>query len=382
MRYTFYEFFAGGGMARLGLGQSWQCLFANDFCAKKALVYQQNFNTSEELVVGDIANVQVSDLPGAADLAWASFPCQDLSLAGSGAGLGGKRSGTFWQFWRLITDLQTQDRAPRMIVLENVCGALTSHKGKDFNAIGDAVVKTGYRLGALVMDAIYFVPQSRPRLFIVCVRDDLTLPSTIISKGPESIWYPDKLKRAFVGLPKPVSAYWIWWSLPMPRTRNTIFADLIEDNPKSVKWHSEQETQRLIGLMSSANLEKVRMVQKENRRVVGGVYKRTRPDRQGNAVQRAEVRFDDVSGCLRTPAGGSSRQTILVVDGDSICSRLLSPREAARLMGLPDDYKLPERYNDAYHLAGDGLVVPVVRFLSENVLEPILRINPSAAQAA
>jgi DNA (cytosine-5)-methyltransferase 1 len=90
-------------------------------------------------------------------------------------------------------------------------------------------------------------------------------------------------------------------------------------------------------------------------------------------MQRAEVRFDDVAGCLRTPGGGSSRQTLLVVHGDFVRSRLLSPREAARLMGLPDTYKLPGRYNDAYHLAGDGLVVPAVSFLSEHLLEPLAR---------
>jgi DNA (cytosine-5)-methyltransferase 1 len=89
-------------------------------------------------------------------------------------------------------------------------------------------------------------------------------------------------------------------------------------------------------------------------------------------VQRAEVRFDDVAGCLRTPAGGSSRQLILVVDSNEVKSRLISTRETARLMGLPDDYVLPEKYNEAYHLTGDGVVVPVVRHLAENLLEPLV----------
>jgi len=116
----------------------------------------------------------------------------------------------------------------------------------------------------------------------------------------------------------------------------------------------------------------VEAAKKLKRKVVGAVYRRTRPDRTGGKIQRAEVRFDDVAGCLRTPAGGSSRQTIMVVKGDIARSRLLSPREAARLMGLPEDYPLPPRYNDAYHLAGDGLVVPVVRHLAAHVIEPLL----------
>jgi len=115
---------------------------------------------------------------------------------------------------------------------------------------------------------------------------------------------------------------------------------------------------------------------------VGAVYKRTRADENGERRQRAEVRFDDIAGCLRTPVGGSSRQTILAVDGENVKSRLLSPREAARLMGLPDSYLLPRNYNDAYHLAGDGLAVPVVRFLAANLLEPLLAATAAKRREA
>ena len=116
--------------------------------------------------------------------------------------------------------------------------------------------------------------------------------------------------------------------------------------------------------------------------MVGGVYKRTRYDENGVKVQRAEVRFDDVAGCLRTPAGGSSRQTIMVVDGNKICSRLISSRETARLMGLDDGYKLPKNYNEAYHLTGDGVVVDVVRHLAQYLFEPLLGITTEAEKAA
>ena len=97
---SYYEFFAGGGMARAGLGQGWTCLFANDIDAKKGASYAANWG-NEHLKIEDVGALSSKDLPGAANLAWASFPCQDLSLAGSGAGLNGERSGTFWPFWRL-----------------------------------------------------------------------------------------------------------------------------------------------------------------------------------------------------------------------------------------------------------------------------------------
>jgi DNA (cytosine-5)-methyltransferase 1 len=146
---------------------------------------------------------------------------------------------------------------------------------------------------------------------------------------------------------------------------------LIEDNPKSVKWHTARETRDLLSMMSDVNLAKVETAKLAGVRMVGGVYKRTR-FHHGIKVQRAEVRFDNIAGCLRTPAGGSSRQLILVVEGEKIRSRLISSRETARLMGLPDSYKLPDGYNEAYHLTGDGVAVPVVRYLAKHLFEPII----------
>jgi DNA (cytosine-5)-methyltransferase 1 len=142
---TYYEFFAGGGMARAGLGENWSCVFANDFSEHKAKSYRANWG-GEDLVVDDINNVTAEILPGNADMAWASFPCQDLSLAGNQAGLKGARSGTFWSFWKIIQELNWKGRKPSMIVLENVYGTLTSHGGKDFEAIAKSVVAEGYVL--------------------------------------------------------------------------------------------------------------------------------------------------------------------------------------------------------------------------------------------
>jgi DNA (cytosine-5)-methyltransferase 1 len=88
-------------------------------------------------------------------------------------------------------------------------------------------------------------------------------------------------------------------------------------------------------------------------------------------VQRAEARFDGLAGCLRTPAGGSSRQLLMFVQGRSVRSRLLSPREAARLMGAPDHYPLPEGHTAGLHLLGDAVCVPAVRWLSQHLLAPL-----------
>src|SRR3984885_15488357 len=83
--HDYYEFFAGGGMVRAGLGPAWRCLFANDFDHKKGRIYRQNWGDAELKTAG-VGSLTASDVPGRANLAWASFPCQDLSLAGAGAG--------------------------------------------------------------------------------------------------------------------------------------------------------------------------------------------------------------------------------------------------------------------------------------------------------
>lgn len=367
---TFYEFFAGGGMARAGLAPEWRCLFANDLDAKKGACYAANWG-ADRLTIGDVAALKASDLPGRADLAWASFPCQDLSLAGAGAGLKGDRSGTFWPFCRLMAALAAEGRAPRIVVLENVCGALSSHAGKDFASIGSALAEAGYRFGAVIVNAVHFVPQSRPRLFVIGVQQAMPLAREIAGVGPSETWHPTALLDAQTRLSERAKAAWVWWRLPAPPARTTSFAELVEEDPQGVAWRSAAETKRLLGMMSPLNLAKVEAAQRAGRRMVGAVYRRTRVGEDGVKAQRAEVRFDDVAGCLRTPAGGSSRQTIMIVEGETVRSRLLSPREAARLMGLPDAYALPTSYNEAYHLAGDGVAVPVVRFLSENLLAPL-----------
>lgn len=372
---TYYEFFAGGGMVRAGLGENWRCLIANDLSEKKARAYADNWG-GEHLVVGDIHDLQAKDLPGQADLAWGSFPCQDLSLAGRGDGLDGYRSGAFWGFWEIVRSLNRQGRKPRLVMLENVYGFLTSHGGKDADAIAQALAAEGYLLGMMVIDAIHFLPQSRPRVFVFGIDETMTIPDSVHSWTANPAWHPEAVIRLHNRLPGAIQARWRWWNPPAPTAGSCTLEDLVETTPEGVAWHSNEETSKLLESMSDLNRRKVMEAQSGGRLRVGAIYRRTR-----NGVVRAEIRFDGVSGCLRTPTGGSSRQTILVVKEGQLRSRLLSPREAARLMGLPEHYRLPERYNDAYHLAGDGVAVPVVRHLATHLFEPILASQQSVQTA-
>jgi DNA (cytosine-5)-methyltransferase 1 len=243
---NFFEFFAGGGMARLGLGDSWTCAFANDICEKKAAAYRGFFGESPELLVRDVGFITSDDLPGIPALVWASFPCQDLSLAGSGAGLAGKQSGTFTSFWRLAQNLLAEGRGPKIIVLENVTGALSSHGGRDFETIVQHVTEAGYSVGSLVIDATWFLPQSRPRLFIICIQSAVSIPNHLCQIEPSELWHPRSLRKAYARLPQLLQEKWIWWRLPIPSNKARNLSSLIEDEPTGVKWHTTDETQRIL----------------------------------------------------------------------------------------------------------------------------------------
>jgi DNA (cytosine-5)-methyltransferase 1 len=371
-RQSFYEFFCGGGMVRAGLGAGWDCRLANDIDVKKARAYAANWGEGS-LHVGDIHDLRADRAPGRADLAWASFPCQDLSLAGPGGGLNGKRSGAFWGFYALMAALVREARAPKIIALENVVGALTSNRGGDFVTICRALQQLGYRFGALTIDAAHFTPQSRPRLFIVASERKLPISERLVVEAPSGDFASSALRRAQALLPDDLAADWLWWALPAPLTRNVALADVLEDSPTDAPWRSPGETEALLAILSHGSRAKLDVALRREGRVVGAAYRRMRPDGEGGRRMRAEARFDGLAGCLRTPRGGSSRQFLLVAEAGVIRSRLLSGRETARLMGLPEEYKLPARYNEAYHLVGDGVAAPVVSFLAEHLFEPLIK---------
>ena len=297
----FLEFFAGGGMARAGLGSFWRCIFANEIDEQKAECYRTNWE-ADGLVVDDVANLKPTQIPRETDLAWASFPCQDLSLAGDYHGLAGQRSGTFWPFWKLMRALIGGMSGPRIIALENVCGALTSHSGRDFAAIASAFSGSAYRFGAMTIDARFWVPQSRPRLFVIGIRGDLSVPKEVQGQ-PSDEWHSRALRAAQALISRTARSRWIWWNLPLPQQRTATFTEIIEEIPQGTIWNTPRETDYVVSLMAPLHRKKldlaIKLTKKSEARVVGCVYRRTR-----EGQQRAEVRFDKIAGCLRTPAAG------------------------------------------------------------------------------
>ncbi|WP_066587125.1 DNA cytosine methyltransferase [Cellulomonas timonensis] len=365
------EFFAGMGLARLGLeAAGFHVAWSNDYEADKRALYQGHFRdeaVAHTFVLGDIGLVAGTDLPRGAALAWASSPCTDLSLAGGRAGLAGRESGAFWQFTRLLGELGA-DR-PGVVVLENVVGLATSHGGADLTAAVRAFNGLGYSVDILALDARRFVPQSRPRLFLVGAQHP---PAD--SEAPSPELRPDWLRRPFedptltthqAALPEP------------PALRSTGLTDLTEDLPAGdPRWWDAVRTQAFLDSLSPVQTGRVHALQR-----AAGVSRRTayRRTRQGVAVW--EVRADDISGCLRTARGGSSKQAVVELGGGRVRVRWMTPREYARLMGAADYDLSGARTNQALYGFGDAVAAPVVAWLATHYLRPLVEASASRMTA-
>ncbi len=346
--YSALDFFAGSGLVTCALKPHFDVIWANDISPQKAQVYTHNHGTSH-FHLADINSLSAEDLP-TADLSWASFPCQDLSLAGYLDGIHARRSGLVWKWLHLM---DTMEHPPDILVAENVEGLVSTAHGENYLALHKKLSRMGYRAGAIHLNACRWVPQSRPRIFVIAVKRDITIPKSL--KGQNACWLQTSSITNVAGNLK----NWVWWTMPKPEKRGSELSDLIQ-------WESPVDpplkTEQLLGLLSQRHRE---LLSQHDRAVVAG-YRRSR-----GGVQCLELRFDGLAGCLRTPKGGSSRQLLVLKQGDQIQTRLLTARETARLMGAPDSYWLPEGYNDAYMAMGDAVAVPAVQYLTTHLLAPL-----------
>ncbi len=356
----FAEFFAGIGLVREAIEPlGWECAFANDIAPAKAEMYTARFGP-DHLNVGDINGLTLADVPDGLDLLTASFPCIDLSLAGNRNGLAGEHSGAIWPFLDLVGEISRERAAPAALLLENVTGLLTSHGGGDLRAICERMGALGYVMDIVVVDARWFVPQSRPRLFVAAVRRELlekAFPPTgeVTALRPRSV---RRFQRANGDLPLA--------ELPLPeppRGARATLASVLDDVPgDDASWWPRERVESLIGAMAPAHRERVEALRGGERDGVATMFRRVRA---GRTV--GEVRGDRLAGCLRTPFGGSSVQFLVDCRDGSERIRPLSGREYARLQGS-GDFPIAVGNRQAMLGFGDAVCVPAVRWLVEHAL--------------
>jgi DNA (cytosine-5)-methyltransferase 1 len=361
---TFAEFFAGVGLMRIGLErQGWKIAFANDICPDKYEMYAAHFEDADDhFVIEDIHTLKADEVP-TVTLATASFPCNDLSLAGARAGLKGSQSSAFYGFIRVLRELGR--RRPRFVLLENVTGFLSSRSGADFRGALLELNRLGYSVDPFIVDALHFVPQSRARLFVVAElqpQDEISFVQEKV-KGAgffESELRPRALAEFIFNNPG------IKWRLrdlpPLPKSRRrltSILENLQDDAPE---WWNEKRTAYLLNQMSQRHRTIADRMISSAGWSFGTVFRRVRA---GGSM--AELRVDGIAGCLRTPRGGSGRQILVKAGFGEFYARLLTPRECARLMGA-DDFVISGSLNRALFGFGDAVCVPVIEWIAENYL--------------
>lgn len=362
MKKTVAEFFAGIGLMRMGLEQAgWQVVWANDIDEEKMKMYQGHFaDDKANFYLGDVHTISPEKIP-TTELATASFPCNDLSLAGARRGLAGQQSGAFWGFVDALKGMGNR-RSP-LVMLENVTGFLTSHEGNDFRDACLAMNELGYAVDAFIVDAAWFVPQSRQRLFLIGKLQKGM--SERVAETPsfyESQCRPPALADFILWHPE---IQWSLRNLPIIAKTATALADILDDLPSnSVYWWSPQRAKYLLCQMSEKHRAIAETMIAGKQTTYGTVFRRVRYGRS-----MAELRTDGVAGCLRTPRGGSGRQILFAAGKGRYAVRLLTPKECARLMGA-DGFRITVPLNQALFGFGDAVCVPVIRWIADNYLTP------------
>jgi len=371
----FCEFFAGIGLVREGLQPSgWKCVYANDNDPKKQEQYLARFG-DEHFHLEDVWETKsiLEEFKAEPVLATASFPCIDLSLAGHFRGFKGEHSSTFFGFAEVIAAMKR--RQPKLIMLENVNGFLTSHDGKDFASVATTLADLGYFVDAFILDAKYFISQSRVRVFVIGVHksvvdrcdviqsNDTVLDPWKAAVGDGNALRPSRLVKLMSGIR--LSTGWIATPIQQPSTKRTHLRDFI-DLDKDQEWWDQEAVDKHHETMSDLHKALVdRLMSEKNAVHVGTIYRRKR-----NGKTRSEVRFDGLAGCLRVPRGGSARQIVIVIDKGRLKIRWMSPREYARLQGAPD-FPLVGRPSQQMAGFGDAVCVPVISWIDRHVLTPL-----------
>ena len=363
---TFAEFFAGIGLMRLGLErEGWLIEFANDISGDKYEMYAAHFQDAQShFILEDIHKLNADDIP-AVTLATASFPCNDLSLAGMRKGLAGKESSAYWGLVRILEEMG--DRRPPIVLLENVSGFLTSHGGRDFQAALLALNRIGYTVDPIIIDAARFVPQSRVRLFVIgCLKNG---HGTWKVQDTPSFYESDVR-------PKPLADFifchpeiaWNIRSVPALPANSPSLSDILEELPDaSPFWWNDSRRDYLVSQMSEKHAFQLKQMMAKDKWSYGTVFRRIR-----NGRSMAELRNDSIAGCLRTPRGGSARQILIQAGYRQVKIRLLTPRECARLMGA-DDFVINTELNQALFGFGDAVCVPVISWIARHYLNPLVK---------
>lgn len=351
------ELFAGiGGFGlaaqRVGARVAW----ASEIEPFASAVYERRFPH-----VGRVGDVTVWR-PSAAscvDCITAGFPCQDVSVAGKRKGLAGERTGLFWEIVRVARRLR-----PRWLLLENVPGLLSSHRGRDFESVIAALDELGYGVAWRVLDAQFFgVPQRRRRVFLVghlggpCPAEVLFEPEGVSRDTPKG-------REAGQGI-----AYCLGARSADGRNERGDNSANLQLVAKPVGAHHRRD-----------DLDNDTYVIQDARSVREKIQHGIGVSHGGPMYTLDGVSQHAIAHALRAEGAdasedGTGRGTPLTLDilnqnVVGVRPRRLTPRECERLQGFPDDWTLIDGASDSarYRVLGNAVAVPVVEWILRRIV--------------
>ena len=371
--FTYISFFAGGGGSSSGYKLAGgDCKFVNEFQQVAVDTYLENWPGTPH-ICGDIKNVtgqQIMEMTGIKegelDILDGSPPCPPFSMSGTKQKGWGKEKTAYGMKQKNIEDLTWEqiriagDMKPRVIVCENVKGLTMEYASEHLTRMVNDFEKLGYTTVYKVLKGHeQGVPQKRERVFIVSVRndvlDDIGMPFMLLSG-----LFPEPEKE-FASIRDAIN------DLQMNNENRVEAHELVETMKKGAKWKWLKRLEK--------NPDKVVSVGDD---VVGPWYDKviahrkkmgkSIPDRKSSFFQSRRVPWNQASHTLSE----QGLQTSLAVHLHPEEDRVFTTKESARIMTLPDDYKLTGTLNEK--LARIGLMVAPIcmKYLADEIYKQIL----------
>jgi len=328
--FRFIDLFAGIGGTRLGFeAAGGRCVFTSEWDKFSCQTYRAN-HTDDHEIAGDITKVNPKDIPEH-DVLVGGFPCQPFSLAGVSKknslgrahGFDDPTQGTL--FFNIVQILE--QKQPKAFLLENVKHLERHDKGNTFRVIIDKLRRElGYHVEYRILNAASFVPQKRQRIFIV-------------------------------GFREPSSFAWSSVAIPDVSTGPTIGSILHSESEEPEEPYTEQ--------FRGATRVAKRYTLTDHLWNYLTEYAKKHAE-AGNGFGCSVNGPNDVARTLsaRYHKDGSE---ILIKQPGGKNPRRLTPRECARLMGFPENFKIPVSDTQAYRQFGNSVVVPVIEAIAKPI---------------
>jgi DNA (cytosine-5)-methyltransferase 1 len=341
------------GFERAGMSAAWQC----EIDKQAQVVLRNHFGVE---VFNDVRTIGKDT--GTVDLICGGFPCQDVSVAGKRAGLAGERSGLWFEFARIIDELE-----PGWVVIENVPGLLSSNGGKDFAVIVQWLAKRGYGVAWRVLDAQYFgVPQRRRRVFVVASLGSGRAAEVLFEReGVPGDTPPSREAGEVV-------ASTLRSGAGAPKHDADFRGRLVSFGLNSRNNRYDAESQTLVAFQQNSR-DEVRYIGGDGQ-IVGALAAEAGMKQQ-NYIAFSSKDIGRDAGELpltlrsmnhdKSHANGGGQVAIASLAG----VRRLTPTECERLQGFPDGWTAGQADTARYRQLGNAVAVPVAEWIGKRIME-------------